>query len=147
MPSTNWLKGNLHTHTTESDGDASPGHVAAWYKRHEYDFLVISDHNHLTVLEEAESNPGKWPLLIPGEEVTSRLFDNTVPVHVNGIGIKRLVEPAYEDSAFRTLQENVNRIREAGGLASINLWSARRMGAPPGMRESDTRGRNRARNA
>ncbi len=120
MPDTRWLKGNIHTHTTESDGDASPQHVAEWYRQHGYDFLVLSDHNHLTVLEEAGSHPEDWPMLIPGEEVTSRLFGNTVPVHVNAIGIDAVIEPAEEQTAQLTLQENVNRIREAGGLASIN---------------------------
>ena len=24
MPESNWYKGNIHTHTTESDGDADP---------------------------------------------------------------------------------------------------------------------------
>ncbi|MCH8223012.1 MAG: hypothetical protein IH868_06325, partial [Chloroflexi bacterium] len=120
MPNSNWFKGNLHTHTTESDGDAPPEHVAEWYREHGYDFLVLSDHNHLTVLDDAGSNPGKWPLLIPGEEITSRLFNNTVPVHVNGIGLRTLVEPAHEESVLETLQENVSRITAAGGLASIN---------------------------
>jgi hypothetical protein len=120
MSNTRWIKGNLHTHTTESDGDTAPEHVAEWYGDHGYGFLVLSDHNHLTVLDDAESHPGKWPLLIPGEEVTSRLFNNTVPVHVNGIGVQSLVEPAYEESARETLNENVERIRAAGGLASIN---------------------------
>ena len=120
MPNSNWFKGNLHTHTTESDGDETPEHVAEWYREHGYDFLVLSDHNHLTVLDDAGSNPGKWPLLIPGEEITSRLFNNTVPVHVNGIGLKSLVEPATEESARETLQENGSRIVAAGGLASIN---------------------------
>ena len=117
---TSWFKGNIHTHTTESDGDAPPQHVAEWYKRHGYDFLVISDHNHLTVMEEAGNHPDDWPLLIPGEEVTSRLFGNTVPVHVNAIGIDSVIEPAELDSAQKTLQENVDRIRKAGGLPSIN---------------------------
>ena len=120
MSNRNWYKGNLHTHTTESDGDTEPQHVAEWYKDHGYDFLVLSDHNHLTVLDDADGHPGKWPLLIAGEEITSRLFNNTVPVHVNGIGLKSFVEPAAEESARETLQENIDRIRAAGGLASIN---------------------------
>lgn len=120
MSKNSWFKGNLHTHTTESDGDDSPEHVAEWYEKHGYDFLVLSDHNHLTVLDDAASNAGKWPLLIPGEEITSRLFDNTKPVHVNGIGLHTLVEPALGDSVLETLQEDVSRIIAAGGLASIN---------------------------
>ncbi len=122
-----WLKGNIHTHTTESDGDASPEHVAEWYKQHEYDFLVISDHNHLTVLDDAANHPDDWPYLLPGEEVTSRLFGNTVPVHVNAIGIDSVVEPSEEESARVTLIENIDRIRKAGGLPSINhpnyMWA------------------------
>jgi hypothetical protein len=40
-----WLKGNTHTHTLWSDGDAAPEKVADWYKSHGYQFLVLSDHN------------------------------------------------------------------------------------------------------
>ena len=52
MPKQKWFKGNLHTHTTESDGDADPEWVANWYKEHGYDFLVLSDHNHRTILDQ-----------------------------------------------------------------------------------------------
>lgn len=40
-----WWKGNLHTHTLWSDGDQFPEVVVDWYKRHHYEFLVLSDHN------------------------------------------------------------------------------------------------------
>jgi hypothetical protein len=40
-----WLKGNTHTHSLWSDGDAAPEKVADWYKSHGYHFLVLSDHN------------------------------------------------------------------------------------------------------
>ena len=39
-----WLKGNLHTHTTQSDGALSPQEAIAWYRNHHYDFLAITDH-------------------------------------------------------------------------------------------------------
>ena len=39
------------------------------YKKNNYDFLVLSDHNHLTILDDDSKN---WPLLIPGEEITIR---------------------------------------------------------------------------
>lgn len=39
-----WLKGNLHTHTTQSDGQKSPQEAIAWYRDHHYDFLAITDH-------------------------------------------------------------------------------------------------------
>ena len=40
-----WFKGNTHTHTLWSDADGAPELVAAWYREHGYDFLVLSDHN------------------------------------------------------------------------------------------------------
>ncbi|MPZ21031.1 MAG: hypothetical protein GEV06_24490 [Luteitalea sp.] len=40
-----WWKGNTHTHTWWSEGDAPPEVVAAWYVEHGYNFLVLSDHN------------------------------------------------------------------------------------------------------
>lgn len=44
-PPPRWLRGNTHTHTLWSDGDAPPETVVAWYADHGYDFLVLSDHN------------------------------------------------------------------------------------------------------
>ena len=52
-----WFKGNIHTHTTNSDGDSSPDHVSKWYKQNNYDFLVLTDHNHLTILDEDKKKP------------------------------------------------------------------------------------------
>jgi hypothetical protein len=40
-----WWRGNTHTHTLWSDGDAAPEHAADVYKKAGYNFLVISDHN------------------------------------------------------------------------------------------------------
>lgn len=41
----NWYKGNLHCHTTDSDGSLTPAEVVQYYKKEGYDFLAISDHN------------------------------------------------------------------------------------------------------
>ncbi len=46
-----WYKGNLHCHSTESDGTSSPSDVAQYYKKAGYDFLGISDHNRYTPTE------------------------------------------------------------------------------------------------
>jgi len=40
-----WWKGNTHTHSWWSDGDSPPELIARWYKAHDYNFLVLSDHN------------------------------------------------------------------------------------------------------
>ena len=121
MPKSKWFKGNLHTHTTESDGDAEPEVVVRWYRRHGYDFLVLSDHNHLTLLEYGGGKRRfKRPLMVPGEEISAQIKNGTVPIHLNGIGISRVVEPIDAGEVLPTIQANVNAILEAGGIASIN---------------------------
>lgn len=40
-----WWRGNTHSHSWWSDGDAPPELITDWYKQHGYHFLVISDHN------------------------------------------------------------------------------------------------------
>ena len=117
-----FYKGNIHTHTNKSDGDEDPIKVTEWYKEHEYDFLVLTDHNHRTILDYGKSDTSTTPLMIPGEEVTLNLQKNnkTTPIHINGIGIERLVEPIEAENVVSTIQANVDSIKEAGGIASIN---------------------------
>lgn len=107
-----WYRGNLHTHTTESDGDSSPADVVRWYREHGYDFLVITDHNKVTAVQDDKI------LLIPGEEVTDRFAKK--PLHVNAIGVTKAVAPQHGDSIVSTLQHDVDAVREAGGIAEIN---------------------------
>ncbi|MFW6124334.1 MAG: PHP domain-containing protein [Acidobacteriota bacterium] len=55
-----WYKGNTHCHTLNSDGDSYPRQVIRWYRDHEYNFLVISDHNFITENKyHVEVNPYK----------------------------------------------------------------------------------------
>jgi histidinol phosphatase-like PHP family hydrolase len=39
-----WYRGNLHTHSTRSDGALSPEAVVRAYREHGYDFVAITDH-------------------------------------------------------------------------------------------------------
>lgn len=119
-PPMNWYKGNLHTHTLNSDGDSTPSEVAAWYRGHRYHFLVLSDHNYFTEVEGLNAVHGARErfLLIPGEEVTDRF--ESKPVHLNAYGQRGLVEPAHGATLVETVQRNVDAIRQAGGLPSLN---------------------------
>lgn len=40
-----WLKGNIHSHSTESDGMFTPKELAELYASHGYSFLSMTDHN------------------------------------------------------------------------------------------------------
>ena len=108
-----WLKGNLHTHTSLSDGDSTPEEVAAWYRGHGYDFLVLTDHDKITRIA-----PPEGLLLIPGEEVTDRLPKK--PLHVNAIGLERVVPPQGGKTPLEVLQRNVDAVRAAGGVPLVN---------------------------
>lgn len=52
-----WYKGNLHTHTYWSDGDAFPEMVLDWYKTNGYQFITLSDHNTLQTGERWKKIP------------------------------------------------------------------------------------------
>lgn len=107
-----WLRGNLHTHTTESDGDAAPAEVVRWYREHGYDFVAITDHDKVTKLE------AEGIVLLAGEEVTDKLPKK--PLHVNAIGLTRVVPPQGGATIVEVLQRNIDAVREAGGLPAIN---------------------------
>jgi hypothetical protein len=115
-----WYKGNLHTHTINSDGDSTPNDVATWYKEHRYHFLVLSDHNFLTEVDglNALHAAKEKFLLIPGEEVTDSFGGK--PVHVNAYDLGALVQPAHGQSLVDTIQRNVDAIRAVRGLPSLN---------------------------
>lgn len=88
-----WLKGNTHTHSLWSDGDAAPEKIADWYKSRGYHFLVISDHN---ILQEGE----KWRKIGTGK------FEAT-PEHVAEL-VQKYGEAAVE-------------IREKAGAKEMKL--------------------------
>lgn len=104
-----WYKGNLHSHSTESDGIRSPVEVMDWYSKHGYAFNTITDHNRLTIPERF----GKPPLLaIPGTELTCRRGDQEY--HILGIGLESMpIEPQ------RDPQEAIDAITAVGGISII----------------------------
>ena len=81
-----WYKGNLHTHTTQSDGKLTPAESMRWHAEHGYHFLAITDHNVLTQPEKFLSQP---PLLaIPSVEVSA--WREPVEYHVLCIGVTEM---------------------------------------------------------
>lgn len=117
---TRWYKGNTHTHTLNSDGDSTPDDVVRWYREHEYDFLVLTDHNFLTSVDGLNALHGADEkfLVIKGEEVSDRFGGK--PLHINGLDPSRLVEPQGGTSVVDVLARNVGAIRAANGVPAIN---------------------------
>ena len=115
-----WFKGNLHTHTVNSDGDSTPDDVVRWYRERDYQFLVLTDHNYLTSVDGLNAVHGADDkfLVVKGEEVTDRFGDK--PLHVNGLEVERLVTPTGGQSVVDVVQRMVDGIRAARGVPSIN---------------------------
>src|SRR5687768_17772843 len=83
-PASVWYKGQLHTHTLNSDGDSTPDDVVRWYREHGHNFVVITDHNYLTSVDGLNALHGADDkfLVIKGEEVTDRFGDKPIQVNV-----------------------------------------------------------------
>ena len=115
-----WYKGNTHTHTINSDGDSTPDEVVRWYRENKYNFLFITDHEHVTnvgPLNDLHGKAGTF-VVISGQEVTDS-YDRK-PYHLNGLGISRIVMPNKLPGAVETLQKNVDDVIKAGGIAQVN---------------------------
>src|SRR5260221_3962814 len=79
----NWYRGNIHTHTTRSDGKLAPADVVNWYHAHGYDFLALTDHWHSTH-EGAEK--AKITVLI-GQEIDVTPPGEAQRLHIVAIGL------------------------------------------------------------
>lgn len=97
-----WLKGNLHTHTTESDGARAPQEVVDVYASRGYGFLMISDHDRFT---DPSALDARGMVMIPGSEVTAHA------PHMLAVGVSS-VYPPREDR-----QNTIDSVNAQGGLA------------------------------
>lgn len=119
-PAAQWYGGNTHTHTIHSDGDSSPDAVVRWYKEHGYHFVVLTDHDLRTPVENLNALfalPNRF-VILAGVEVTDRF--QGAPVHMNGIGVRESVKPQGGATLAEMLRNNARAIRAAGGIAQIN---------------------------
>ncbi|HIE52199.1 MAG TPA: hypothetical protein EYP85_10605 [Armatimonadetes bacterium] len=114
-----WFKGNLHTHTTNSDGDRSPVQIVEHYRNQGYDFLFITDHNRVTEVRGLSSADF---LVLPGAELSAKGDEARNGYHLVAlnIGDTEGLSPDLE------AQEVIDRVREKGGevVVAHPYWSA-----------------------
>jgi hypothetical protein len=102
-----WLRGNLHTHTTNTDGQNKPQSVIDKYARLGHDFLAISDHDIYTAGKQYRTWNNKGMIMMPGNEISAS------GPHILHVAPDRFVEP------LMPRQEVINRIDKGAGLAVI----------------------------
>ncbi|HET6429577.1 MAG TPA: PHP-associated domain-containing protein, partial [Phycisphaerae bacterium] len=98
-----WLRGNLHTHTTRSDGQEAPQAMLDRYAELGYGFLGLSDHD---VYGDATGLDARGLVLLPGVELSCG-------PHVLDVGARRLV-PADTDH-----QALLDRVARDSGFAVL----------------------------
>lgn len=110
----NWYKGNMHCHTTNSDGDSSPSAVVTKYRDElGYDFLCISDHNYVTDIS-AYNNPPAF-VTFNGEEVSPTYDPSPVErKHQGAVDIATLIDHIPPP------QDIINAILAQDGICILN---------------------------
>jgi len=111
-------KGNLHTHSSVSDGDVPPAEVYAWYRDHGYQFLALTDHN--TRVEPKVYAHLERPgfKILAGEEIT--MTGAGRQVHVNSLCSKDKIGGGKFPTQAEALKWAIERVGEQNGVALIN---------------------------
>ena len=113
-----FYRGNLHTHTSDTDGDAPPAQVIKWYKNNGYDFVSITDHDILTVTPPGLTDE-KF-ITLNGVELTG-LAAHRAPVHVNAIcGKGALKGIRTKEPVLDVLKSNIALSRNDGAITMVN---------------------------
>lgn len=119
-----WFKGNLHSHTTDSDGVFTPSEITALYRKNGYDFLSITDHNIYSGHSDLECKL----LLLSGVEHDLKYSDAKC-IHVVGTGLPERVLTGYPCRKYSpdelSEQELINMMQKDGQFIVLAhpIWS------------------------
>ena len=117
-----WYKGNLHMHTTRSDGRRSYEDAVETYRKAGYDFIAVTDH-----WIYGEERKQKDFLILSGCEYNLGADPHEKVFHIVGFGMEQKPEINREENPGP--QEVIDAIRKAGGLAELAhpSWSMTRV--------------------
>jgi hypothetical protein len=146
-PPLNWYRGNTHTHTNNSDGNASADSVVRWYKEHGYQFVFITDHEFITDVSglNAVFAAEERFVVLPGQEITQWGADPArSAAHINSLFTTEVIWPQGErkcrgggcgatvDASVPladTFRRNIAQVLANKGIPQINhpnyRWSVR----------------------
>lgn len=110
----NWYKGNMHMHTTVSDGELEPVEAISVYREAGYDFIAITDHRKVSHLWQDEEF-----LILPGVEWDTGDAVNTPVYHILGIGMTGETADFYHGAPYEGAPL---------GNARYGIWTGNRSG-------------------
>ena len=132
-----WFRGNLHTHTTGSDGRHTPDEIARRYRAAGYDLLAITDHG--VVTDVAGLSDDNF-LVLFGAEMDGDSSETGESYHICAFGLSGVAQacpgarPRAPDNP--QVQQAVDWARASGGEAVIAhpYWSWPCLPRPPPLR-------------
>ncbi|HEV2065530.1 MAG TPA: hypothetical protein VGR08_01755, partial [Thermomicrobiales bacterium] len=118
-PPGRFFRGNIHSHSTRSDGLLSPPEVVRAYRQHGYDFLAITDH----FIERygfpiTDTSPYRTPnfTTILAAEMHAPGLQNGIIWDLLGIGLPPDFAPGPKDEPAGAL---CRRAADAGAFVAI----------------------------
>ena len=122
-----FFKGNLHCHTTMSDGKLTPEECKAFYHSRGYDFISMTDHRILSEPTHIEDGM----LVLCGMEMDYFLPGEVV--HLVGVG---LTEDVSAEATVRNPQLYIDQVNRCGGKAILAhpAWSLNTVTTLSGLR-------------
>lgn len=104
-PQALWLRGNLHMHSTRTDGQYTPQELVERYAALGHDFMAFTDHDYAPLDSASVDTHGM--ILIPATEVSAS------GPHILALGIATAPAPQMDRQAV------INTIVDGGGLAVV----------------------------
>ncbi|TVR73769.1 MAG: phosphotransferase [Sphaerobacteraceae bacterium] len=114
-----FFRGNLHAHSTESDGALDPASLIDAYRRNGYDFIAVTDHFRdrfgFPVTDTREYRDSEFTTIL-GAELHPAALENGEDWHILAVGLPLNFPAASPDEDGPTLSQ---RARDAGAFVAI----------------------------
>lgn len=107
----NWYKGNLHSHTTASDGHLAPAESAEMYRENGYSFMCLSEHD-LYTDRRKELDRDDF-IILPGVEASATMISNEAFERLAG---RSFAEIAGDKEMSLLLQKGILKTHHIHGI-------------------------------
>ena len=136
------FKGQLHLHSTKSDGNATPSQVAEEYKKLGYDFIFFTDHgtsfDTSNISNEILCLPGsEWQCATDEDMFYTNSLGNKCVIHVNACGTTDIFDLPKGKTIAQGISIMAKEIIKNGAIPTVNHpnWNWPENGHAFGYRE------------